>query len=464
MNRSQLNLIFRFVLITLTLSPKEVLGQISALKKAEQNQLDKNFNRTAYFNNVLSSKYSKVKEWCKTNGYVITDVKFSYEERFGGNKVKFLSKVSFRLTEHDDFVKARQTNTAASYYSFMVKYRNGPLSKRAQDNFFTKLESINECSKYSKLSPHLKARLIVKAFLIVQYNHKASTASEFLQSFPDTKYERDVQKYLCDFSDNIQECKKYARLHKQIYECLNKKAYAIVKREAEISDYSTYLKTFPNSEKYSEIASLMVSKIDNCETGGKLIETHPELSSEIDAQSSRIALDGGIEIMKSYVEFIPTGYKVEEFKDVIRKDNLEKIRIAELRQLETQRIKREKELAAKSERERRQRQEEQKREERERKIRNNSITSKWLLGDKVCSKGSSSQQLQGVIEKFNSNRSNIQIKILGGVSGLFDGEEINKDKVIWTTSSKWYKCIGDEDIDYTLEKESKCKWFYRKFR
>ena len=80
---------------------------------------------------------------------------------------------------------------------------------------------------------------------------------------------------------------------------------------------------------------------------------------------------------------------------------------------------------------------------------NRSITS-WNLGDRICTEDNPDGTIQGVIEQWNENQSKVKIKIIGGYEGMYKGEDIFKGNMIWVDPEGWYKCIGDESINYEI--------------
>jgi hypothetical protein len=74
----------------------------------------------------------------------------------------------------------------------------------------------------------------------------------------------------------------------------------------------------------------------------------------------------------------------------------------------------------------------------------------WTLGDRICTEDNPGGIIQGVIEQWNENKSKVKIKILGGYEGMYKGEDIFKGNMIWVSPEGWYKCIGDELINYEI--------------
>jgi hypothetical protein len=84
-------------------------------------------------------------------------------------------------------------------------------------------------------------------------------------------------------------------------------------------------------------------------------------------------------------------------------------------------------------------------------VRKNSIQGNWALGDHLCTESNSGEYIEGVIDQWNENRSKVKIKIVGGpANAMYRGEEIFKGNYVWVDPDGWYKCLGDESVDYGL--------------
>ncbi|MEO1263191.1 MAG: hypothetical protein AAFZ15_30555 [Bacteroidota bacterium] len=90
--------------------------------------------------------------------------------------------------------------------------------------------------------------------------------------------------------------------------------------------------------------------------------------------------------------------------------------------------------------------------ERKTKIESNSNKSSWKLGDRICSKNNDTGTIEGVMEQWNADKSRLKIKIIGGPTGMYKGENIEKGNMIWVEPQNWYKCIGDENVNYEISR------------
>ena len=83
-------------------------------------------------------------------------------------------------------------------------------------------------------------------------------------------------------------------------------------------------------------------------------------------------------------------------------------------------------------------------------IERNSSPSLWSQGDRVCTTDNPSGQIQAVIEQWNDNKTKLKVKIIAGYEGMYKGEDIYKGNMIWIAPDGWYKCIGDENLNYDI--------------
>lgn len=197
-------------------------------------------------------------------------------------------------------------------------------------------------------------------------------------------------------------------------------------------------------EKFNEIIS----------TKGKNIEILTK--EKRDDNKYNFAIESNtISAYEDYIKDFPEGSHIEEAKKRI--SNLrEEQRIAEAKkqreaeiEAEKRRLEEEKRLTIEKQRKEK---ELKLKQEREAKIAANSNSNSWSLGDRICSKDYSKGTIQVVIEQWNETKSKAKVKILGGPEGDYKGEVLEKGGLIWVDVKDWYKCLGDEDIDYNLSK------------
>lgn len=82
----------------------------------------------------------------------------------------------------------------------------------------------------------------------------------------------------------------------------------------------------------------------------------------------------------------------------------------------------------------------------------NSDISTWALGDRLCSRFNSSGTIEVVLDQWNEDKSKVKVKIVGGATGSsYKGETIEKNAYLWVDVKDFYKCIGDESVDYKME-------------
>lgn len=80
----------------------------------------------------------------------------------------------------------------------------------------------------------------------------------------------------------------------------------------------------------------------------------------------------------------------------------------------------------------------------------NSNPALWSQGDRICTSDNPSGQIQAVIEQWNDNKTKLKVKIIAGYEGMYKGEDVYKGNMIWIAPDGWYKCIGDENLNYNI--------------
>lgn len=81
------------------------------------------------------------------------------------------------------------------------------------------------------------------------------------------------------------------------------------------------------------------------------------------------------------------------------------------------------------------------------KLRGNII--KWRLGDRICTEQPAGN-IQAAIEQWNDDKTKVKVKILAGYDGMYEGEDLFKGNLVWISPKQWYKCIGDENLNYDI--------------
>lgn len=97
--------------------------------------------------------------------------------------------------------------------------------------------------------------------------------------------------------------------------------------------------------------------------------------------------------------------------------------------------------------------EKKKQQERERQLAANSNISTWKLGNQVCVKYNGGILL-GFVEKFNEDRSAVQVKVVAGPSGEYKGQSLKKDGMIWIQKGSGWHLAMDDEISYAKSHNS----------
>ena len=210
-------------------------------------------------------------------------------------------------------------------------------------------------------------------------------------------------------------------------------AYKNIKYSNSLDDIENFFLEYPGSQYTNDVCIILVNNVTSIESCKKYSLKYPSLKNALKVKAFDIAYAGDYDSKQAYLDYFPDGEGVPHFKKEIRNNNIEieneKIRKKNeehLKALEEQRIKREEEA----------------------KLKLNSDPKSWKLGDRICSREMS---IEGAIEDWNENNTSVKIKIVGGDKGTnYKGELITKNAFIWVSTSDWYKCTGDENIDYNL--------------
>lgn len=104
-----------------------------------------------------------------------------------------------------------------------------------------------------------------------------------------------------------------------------------------------------------------------------------------------------------------------------------------------------------------QKRETERKEQEEVKKKNYAITqskvkSGWKIGDRMCVQYDGST-IEGSLEQWNEDKTKFKVKIIGGQNDVsYKGEQIYKGNFVWIDANwGWYKCLGDEYVNYDLD-------------
>jgi TPR repeat protein len=183
--------------------------------------------------------------------------------------------------------------------------------------------------------------------------------------------------------------------------------------------YTAFSQKFPNSD-YSKEAALKISQFEE------------QLFSKVSSTNT-------IESYQQYLEKYPGG-KYSQHAETGIADIQEQKRLA-------------KEQAEKEKRMAQQKKEKEtlrKEQEKEAKFAAYANKYEWKLGDRICSKSFEAGIIEGVLDQWNDDKSKAKLKIVGSPGGNYKGEDLTKGNMIWVDPVEWYKCMGDESVNYDI--------------
>ena len=73
--------------------------------------------------------------------------------------------------------------------------------------------------------------------------------------------------------------------------------------------------------------------------------------------------------------------------------------------------------------------------------------SKWRMGNQVCVSHNGGILL-GLVQKFNEDRSTVEVKIVAGPSGVYNGQTLIKNESIWIQHDRGWHLATDDEIAY----------------
>jgi hypothetical protein len=155
-----------------------------------------------------------------------------------------------------------QSNKAVDCENYMDLFPNGKKYTEISNRLVRKSQTVKACADYKKKYPFLKDKLADRAYSIVSENPTMTNASNYISYFPYTTNYHNAQLVLVGNITTIQECKRYAELHKDMKPYLQKIAYEIAIR-GNYKMRKEFVKEFPNIKETREVMNLLISEEDN---------------------------------------------------------------------------------------------------------------------------------------------------------------------------------------------------------
>lgn len=441
----------------LCLIPLLMMGQERQLKKAVSLGKNRSLEYKAEFRKLPLDKKNEIVSWCNKNGYLVKEIKTYNVQRFGGATHTFIRSASFIIIEDQAYLDAVKKNHPTAYDQFLEKYPKSNHREIVLGKLVQTVDQIYLCRKYGERYTSIQTKLEQKAASLAMAGNTSKIYAEYLDQYPKGAEYEIIATRLCEVSTTIDECSKFSKKYTTLQQCLLNKAFNLAKDNPTKEKLSAFLTYFPNTDYTTAVQTKLIGVINTIEDCKKYCEIHPDLRITIQSKATQLAINGDLSIRKSYLQKFPGSPDWPKINDLVVKeeDRISKEKLAA--------DKRKQELAAQekakreAELQRQQEQESLKREARERQLALNRKTANWLIGDKVCSLNASGGTTMGVIHQFNKDRSNIEIKIIGGSGDRYDNQVMNIGDIVWTSSTKWYKCIGDEEVnfDYSSSQENK---------
>lgn len=431
-------------------------GQGKELKKAIRTSPSA-LTHTAYFKNYPVSKESNIRSWCRTNGYVVTSIKTEYKERFGSSSKKFISTVSFRSEENHFFIKNK--TSAERISSYLQKYPNGIHRKDAYTILLQQISTVPMAAKYARLYPEIEDNIITVAYEKAKNRRvdQLKWLTQFLDNFPNHSKASYVEKIICISDLQFATCLDYYKKYEGLKSCTYAKAVTIVHKTKDYYQSSQFLRQFGLDYRVDKlylknnIWDILIENLTSLQRCKEQLAYFPEKEAEILTIAKSIAEKGEFDTKREYLKLFPKSSDYTYFKNIIDEEE-ERIQ-REKDEAEQQRLLAIKRKKEKEEADRRAKELERQRIIAEKKalIAKNNNSNTWKLGCDICKFDGSKTIVYGKLDQFNSDKSQIKVKVLMASVRNFENQTLYKEEYIWAKSKGWYYCPGEENFDLTLE-------------
>lgn len=399
----------------------------------------------ASFKNLKYDKKRKIEEWCRKNGYVVTDIRTFEKERFGGSVKRFINYVKFQTMEQRAYKVAKEEKTAGAVNYYLRKYPTGPNAREVISFLANVTKTIEENSEYAIKYPEMSEIFALKAYRLSTIGTSESREL-FLRSFPNSEYAQNVINDFCKYSKSTTECIKYIERFPESTVCFDNKILSLLEHSKNYKDYTPYLNNRYISENHDLIVSSFLTALKDVKTCHLAQKEVNGYKVEITNRAYDLAIE--LKNPSDFISYFPNNDYTPELKKLRDDILIEKKRKEE----EVQRKEEEAVLKKRKEQDKLAALKKAKTEKHMAQIVANSDRSRWQLGDFLCSKPP--HHIRGILDEFNSDRSKVKLKILGGPNIVFEGQQLYKEEYVWVASDRWYECIGDESIDYSLVRKN----------